>query len=158
MTVTIVPTRTKVPDARFTGGQIVVGYRRRVWIEPGFRQDKTAGWHWEDSQVTEVAHQERLVLALAWATLVTLCLGSAVATERVALEAAKPPRPVGTRPLVNRPHARQRLFTLGLSQIRRCLYHGWGRICWLLPDLQETNWTRRWERVQLARYPQSVRP
>jgi hypothetical protein len=133
-------------------------YRRRFWIEPGFRQDKTAGWQWEASQVTAVEHQERLVLALAWATLVTLCLGSAVAAERVALEVAKPPRPAGTRPPATRPHARQSLFTLGLVQTRRSLYRGWAAIQWLLPDLHETSWTRQWERVLLARYPQTVRP
>ena len=133
-------------------------YRQRFWIEPGFRQDKTAGWQWEASQVMELDHHERLVLALAWATLVTLCLGSAVAAERVALEVAKPPRPAGTRPPATRPHARQSLFTLGLAQVRRSLYRGWVRICWLLPDLHQSSWTRQWERVQRARYPQTVRP
>lgn len=133
-------------------------YRRRFWIEPGFRQDKTAGWQWEASQVTAVDHQERLVLALAWATLVTLCLGSAEAAHRLRLERAKAPHPIGRRPPRDRPHARQSLFTLGLTQIRRSLYRGWAHIRWLLPDLHETSWTRQWERVQLARYAGSVRP
>lgn len=137
---------------------VIALYRQRFWIEPGFRQDKTAGWQWEQSQVTELDHQERLVLALAWATLVTLCLGSAVAAERLALEVAKPPRPTGTRPPAARPHARQSLFTLGLAQVRRSLYRGWAQVRWLLPDLHATSWTRQWERVQLARYPQAVRP
>lgn len=137
---------------------VVELYRRRFWIEPGFRQDKTAGWQWEDSQVTDVDHQERLVLALAWASLVTLCLGSAEAADRLRLEVAKPPHPAGTRPPRDRPHARQSLFTLGLAQIRRSLYRGWASIRWLLPDLQHTRWTRQWERVQLNRYPETVRP
>lgn len=133
-------------------------YRRRFWIEPGFRQDKTAGWQWEDSQVTDLAHQERLVLALAWATLVSVCLGSAHAEEQLTLEVAKPPHPVGRQPPRHRPHARQSLFTLGLAQIRRSLYRGWAGIRWLLPQLHATSWTRQWERVQLARYSETVRP
>lgn len=133
-------------------------YRQRFWIEPGFRQDKTAGWQWEDSQVTELDHQERLVLALAWATLVTLCLGSAEAAERLAQEVAKPPHPAGTQPPATRPHARQSLFTLGLTQIRRSLYRGWVQLDWLLPELHARSWTRQWERGQLARYPETVRP
>jgi hypothetical protein len=137
---------------------VIALYRRRFWIEPGFRQDKTAGWQWEDSQVTDLAHQERLVLALAWATLVSLCLGSAHAEERLTLALAQPPHPAGTRPPRHRPHARQSLFTLGLSQVRRSLYRGWAGICWMLPDLHETSWTRQWERVQLTRYVETVRP
>lgn len=133
-------------------------YSRRFWIEPGFRNDKTAGWQWEASQVRELAHQERLVLALAWATLSTLCLGVPVAEERLAHEQAKPAHPAGTRPPRQRPHARQSLFTLGLLQLRRCLYRGWAGIRWLLPALEQTSWTRQWERVCLQRYPQTVRP
>lgn len=133
-------------------------YGRRFWIEAGFRQDKTAGWQWEDSQVTELAHQERLVLALAWATLVTLCLGADLAEERLTLEREKPPHPAGRQPPRQRPHARQSLFTLGLTRLRRGLYRGWVRLSWRLPDLGQTSWTRQWERVQLARYPESVRP
>lgn len=133
-------------------------YERRFWIEPGFRQDKTAGWHWEDSQVRELAHQERLVLAMAWATLLTLCLGAAEAEVRLAQEREKPPHPAGTRPPHHRPHARQSLFTLGLVQVRRCLYRGRASIRWLLPDLGQHSWTRQWERVQLRRYSETVRP
>ena len=48
---------------------VVTLYRQRCWIEPGFRQDKTAGWQWEAGQARALAHQERLILALAWATL-----------------------------------------------------------------------------------------
>ena len=44
-------------------------------IEPGFRIDKTSGWQWEASQVTDLDHVERLLVAMAWATLFVLCLG-----------------------------------------------------------------------------------
>lgn len=137
---------------------VVVLYERRFWIEPGFRQDKTAGWQWEDSQVREVAHQERLVLALAWASLVTLCLGAEEAAARLALEWEKPLHPAGRRPPRQRPHARQSLFTLGLTRIRHWLYRGPMTIRWLLSDLGHPSWTRQWERAQLRRYTETVRP
>jgi len=50
-------------------------YARRYWIEAGFRSDKTQGWQWESSGVQGVAHHAVLVLAMAWASLCTLCLG-----------------------------------------------------------------------------------
>ncbi|MDP9373109.1 MAG: transposase, partial [Chloroflexota bacterium] len=64
-------------------------YQRRFWIEPGFRNDKTRGWQWEDSQVRGVAHHERLLLALAWASLVLRCLGAQEAEVRLAARLAR---------------------------------------------------------------------
>ena len=49
-----------------------------------FRDWKTSGWQWEGSQVREQAHQERLLLGLAFATLLTLLLGTARAALRTA--------------------------------------------------------------------------
>jgi Transposase DDE domain len=133
-------------------------YRQRFWTEPGFRQDKRAGWQWEASQVRDVAHQERLVLALAWATLLTVCVGAEVAEERLAQEAAKPPHPMGAQPPRQRPHARQSLFTLGLRRLRRWLYRGVAQVRWLLPGLHCPSWTRQWEVLLLSRYSKPVRP
>jgi hypothetical protein len=50
-------------------------YDRRFWTEPGFRNDKRKGWQWEASQVQGVDHHAVLLLGMAWASLVTLCLG-----------------------------------------------------------------------------------
>ena len=65
-------------------------YDRRFWCEPGFRTDKTRGWQWEASQVQGVAHHAVLLLGMAWASLVTLCLGVEEARARLATAAARP--------------------------------------------------------------------
>lgn len=114
---------------------------RRFWIEPGFRDDKKQGWQWEDSQVQGLAHQERLLLALAWASLVVLCLGAQVAEARLAARRARPRR----RP----EHARASLFTLGLQRARQWLYRPHTvALRWHLPALLAESWTDQWQRAQ----------
>jgi len=54
-------------------------YRQRSAIEALFRDWKTSGRQWEASQVRDVAYQRVLVVALASATVLTLCLGEAAA-------------------------------------------------------------------------------
>ena len=127
-------------------------YRRRFWIEPGFRNDKKKGWQWEDSQVPGLAHQERLLLALAWASLVMLCLGVQEAQARLTARLARPPR----RP----EHARQSLFRLGLQVARRWLYRQLElTLTWRLPDLDAGRWTEQWQRAHgHPRLLQTVRP
>jgi DDE family transposase len=56
-------------------------YKKRAAIEAMFRDWKTSGWQWEGSQVREQPHQERLLLGLAFATLLTLLLGTAAAEQ-----------------------------------------------------------------------------
>ena len=117
-------------------------YQRRGWVEPGFRNDKKRGWHWEESQVRGVAHHERLLLALAWASLVMLCLGAAAAAARLAARLA---RGAPQRPAV---HARESLFTLGLQRARQWLYRPWTvAFRWRLPHLDGDSWTRQWQRA-----------
>jgi hypothetical protein len=116
-------------------------YRRRFWIETSFRNDKAAGWHWEDCQVTPLAHHRVLLLALAWATLITLCLGSERAEEEMARQAAAPPH----RPQ----HARFSLFRLGRQVLRLVLHHPerW-TIRWSLSALAAPSWNRQWLALQ----------
>src|SRR4051794_41604183 len=45
--------------------EVVAHYGRRFWIEAGFRTDKTGGWQWEASQMTDLDHHERLLVAMA---------------------------------------------------------------------------------------------
>ncbi len=91
-------------------------YGERFWTEPAFRQDKSKGWHWEDCQVRRLPHHRRLLLAMAWASLLTLFLGCVAATEELArLRQRRPPR----RPR----HATLSLFALGLRAIRRHIHH-----------------------------------
>ncbi len=136
-------------------------YGRRFWIESGFRTDKRKGWQWEDSQVQGVAHHERLLLAMAWASLVTLCLGVQEAQRRVDALAERPIRVRAGRPSPGRPqHARESLFTLGLRQVRQWLSQAWaGAFPWGLADLDTESWTAQWQFHQAYRLIfQTVRP
>jgi hypothetical protein len=121
---------------------------RRFWIEPGFRTDKRQGWQWEASQVQGVAHHERLLLAMAWARLVVLCLGVEEAQRRLAAAQARPWR----KRLRQIRHARERVFTLGLRALQRWLFgtvrHAW---CWWLPELDAPSWERQWYQWQSMR-------
>jgi len=129
-------------------------YDRRFWIEPGFRTDKTHGWDWEASQVQGVGHHARLLLAMAWASLLMLSLGVAEARRRLAALAHCPQR--------GRPrHARESVFTLGLQQVRRWLYGtARQRLPWGLPELDAPSWADRWGQAQAQQrlHAQTVRP
>ncbi len=136
-------------------------YDRRFWIEPGFRNDKTAGWQWEASQVQGVGHHARLLVAMAWATLVVLCLGVQAAQERLVGLAHRRPRRYRGRWRIGRPqHARQSIFTLGLRRARQWLYRPLTIACsWRLPELDAPSWTARWSHAQARRFIfQTVRP
>lgn len=128
-------------------------YARRFWIEAAFRQDKSAGWDWQHSQVREPTRQERLLLALAWATLLALSLGAQHAATMVAAltTRARPPAPS---------HPRDSLFTLGKDQLRARLYGAVrGPLPWTLPHLTAPSWCAEWLALhQPAPSPQSVPP
>jgi hypothetical protein len=129
-------------------------YGQRFWIEPGFRNDKTQGWQWESCQVRGVTHQAVLLVALAWATLLVLCLGAGEAASRMRRLAIRPPRRRDGRWCMAKPQpARESLFTLGVRQARRWLYgtprRPWR---WRLPDLAAPSWTDQWRRLQALRF------
>ncbi len=142
--------------------EVLRHYDRRFWIEPGFRLDKSSGWQWEASQVTDLDHTERLLLAMAWATLFVLCLGLAEARTRLHTVAVT----TATRPAHRRPpkpdHARESLFTLGLRLARRWLARAAPPppFRWLLTHLSSPAWNTRWYRAQSLRllFAQTVRP
>lgn len=136
-------------------------YGRRFWIEPGFRADKRKGWQWEASQVQGVAHHERLLLGMAWASLVTLCLGVQEAQRRLAALAERPIRVRAGRPCPGQPqHARDSLFTLGVRRVRQWRSQAWaGALPWRLADLDTESWTAQWQFHQAYRLIfQTVRP
>ena len=123
---------------------------RRFWIEPSFGADKSHGWEWEHSQVQGLVHHRRLVLAMAWASLLMLVLGVAEAQRRLATVAHRPPR--GPHRPGQPRHARASVFTLGLQQARRWLYGtAQGPLHWWLPALDAPSWRDQWHRAQ-ARY------
>lgn len=86
-------------------------YARRFWIEAAFRQDKSHGWDWGHSQIREPPHQARLVLALAWASVLVLSLGA-----REAARATTATRGTYAQPS----HPRDRLFHWGWIAATPC--------------------------------------
>ena len=119
---------------------VLAWYRRRFWVEPGFRGDKSAGWHWEDSQVRDPAHHQVLLLALAWATLLSLWAGAQDATRQLATLRTRRGRPT---------HARLSLAALGRDVLTAWLDGTWRdrprhRIAWALPHLFGPAWTDEW--------------
>jgi hypothetical protein len=129
--------------------RVLSRYARRFWIEVAFRQDKSAGWDWAHSQVRDPHHQERLLLALAWATLLILSLGAQQAATALAAHRACRAAPS---------HPRDSLFTLGVSRFRAWLYGTMhGRLPWRLPRLTAPSWCAEWRALSPSP-PQSVRP
>src|SRR6188474_2354842 len=133
-------------------------------IEAGFRSDKTTGWQWEACRITALTRIERLLVAMAWATLLVICLGLQEARSRLQAVAQPAPAPSrATRP--TRPPAipqpsRHSLFTLGLSLARRWLARTAVPIVrWRLTHLSSLSWNARWLQAQAYQFvfPRTVR-
>lgn len=120
-------------------------YARRYWIEAGFRSDKSQGWQWEASGVQGVAHHAVLVLAMAWASLLALCLGVAEAREALRRCAARTP--------VARPQAAgESVFTQGRQALQAWLYGTRrGRLHLRLQHLGADSWAAQWLAAQSVR-------
>jgi hypothetical protein len=132
-------------------------YDRRFWCEPGFRTDKRKGWQWESSQVQGVAHHERLLLGMAWASLVTLVVGVEAAAAAVARLAQRKCRKVQAQVR----HARESIFTLGLRALREWFYQATrGALHWQLSQLDAPSWEQQWHQHQAHRliFGPPVRP
>lgn len=108
-------------------------YRWRSAIEALFRDWKSYGLDWESSQVTLVAHHERVVLLLALATVVTLLAGC----ERMEHVLAAPPQRGMRRPWA----ARDSVFGLGRDRIRQRI---WTQCPTPLPTRFAPPGTRTW--------------
>jgi hypothetical protein len=54
------------------------GYAKRCWCEQSHRDDKSSGFRWGESRVSDPTHAARLLLVLALATLLALSLGTRV--------------------------------------------------------------------------------
>jgi hypothetical protein len=128
--------------------EVMSWYGRRFWTEPGFRNDKSKGFCWEDSQVNEVCHQQVMLVGMAWASLVTLCLGAEEAQAKQKLlelraqKRTRPPRPQ---------KAKESVFTMGLGRVRSWLYRtASGVIRWLLPLVGALSWNQQWYQHQAS--------
>lgn len=109
-------------------------YRRRYPIEGTFRDYKSYGWQWEQGQVSDLQHVQRLLVGMALATWLAMMVGTQVAAERL----AQPP--TGRRR--TRPWAgKYSLFQLGLQRLQQWLS---GRfiiqVAWRLTDWAAPNW------------------
>jgi hypothetical protein len=126
-------------------------YARRFWIEGAFRQDKSAGWRWQRSQIRDPRHQERLLLGLAWASILVLSLGAREAAAAL---------PAHCRSRAQPTHPRDSLFTLGLDRLHAALYGTLrGSLPWRLPRLPAPSWCAQYVAAQPSPSPpQSVLP
>lgn len=134
--------------------QALAWYDRRFWIEPSFRADKALGWDWEGSGVQGVAHHTRLVLAMAWATLVTASVGIAEAEAQLSRLARRHWRVRRPRGWDGRQieHARQSILTLGQGALLRWLAGvTTDPVPVRLTGLTGPSWQHRWQQAQFAR-------
>jgi hypothetical protein len=109
-------------------------YRQRYPIEATFRDFKSAGWHWEQGQVRDLAHLERLLVGMALATWMALTAGSQVARHYLARPPSAQRR---TRPWAGK----YSLFQLGLQRLLELL-HGTCDVPlrWALSDWDAPPW------------------
>ena len=128
-------------------------YGRRFWIEAGFRTDKSSGWQWEANRVADLDRQRRLLVAMAWASLLVLLLGLAEARTCPAAVATAP-RPLPARRRPPRPQPpRESLFSLGLRLARRWLARtSRPSFTWCLSRLASASWASRWRQAQSRRF------
>ncbi|MBE0490544.1 MAG: transposase [Halomonas sp.] len=112
-------------------------YRRRYGIEATFRDYKSYGWRWEQGQVRDIAHIERLLVGMALATWIALFAGTQVAAEYLANVPAGGRR---TRPWA----AKRSLFHLGLEKLHQALQADYPvPLHQELTDWDAPNWSRQ---------------
>jgi Transposase DDE domain len=91
------------------GQQRALEYAVRMHIEEGFRDDKSAGWQWAQSRVSDPDRAERLLLVLHLATLWCLSAGGWAVHAGQARRWVRPRRPAWS------------LFRLGRTWLREAL-------------------------------------
>jgi hypothetical protein len=109
-------------------------YRRRYPIEATFRDFKSYGWQWEQGQVSDLAHVQRLLVAMAFATWFALIVGAHMAARWL------------QHPASGRRHTlpwwgKRSLFAIGCHYLHRALL-GAEMVSLLqpLPDWTWLNW------------------
>lgn len=136
-------------------------YDARFWIEPSFRNDKSRGWQWEANHVATIERQQVLLTAMAWATLLVLCLGRTAAHTHLQRQVQRAHQRVRRhRPPAKPQPARASLFTLGWHHAHRWLYQQVvAPVRWLLDEITAPSWNSRWQQSQahLLLFLQTVR-
>jgi hypothetical protein len=114
------------------GWELLALYRLRYSIEATFRDFKSAGWHWEQGQVKDLDHLQRLLVGMALALWIAVMVGTQVASELLQKPVSGSRR---TRPF----EAKSSLFQLGLQRLDCWLHRsdfdplGWRFSDWLAP-------------------------
>lgn len=136
-----------------TRWEVISYYGRRFWIETGFRNDKSMGWCWENTQVRTIAHHERLMIGMCWATLVALCLGVKEVESYEAKLARRQAKAKQGHKVARPQPAKESMFTMGLRRVRRWLYSTChDAISWRLPLIHAYSWTHQWYNQQAYLY------
>lgn len=87
-------------------------YRKRMWQEESFRDEKSSGFAWQSSRVRDPRHAERLLLAMALATLWVLSIGTEALRRRDWRGSLEPLK----RRVLS-------VFQLGRRRLMWCCYH-----------------------------------
>ncbi len=96
---------------RDDGPRLFRRYSKRVWTEELFKDEKSSGFHWNESHVTDPVHAARLVLLIALATYLTMAVGVKVIRA-------------GMRRFLETNRQRKlSYFTIGIRWVRFCLNH-----------------------------------
>lgn len=114
---------------------LIALYRRRYPIEAKFRDYKSSGWRWEQGQVTDLVHVQRLLVAMALATWLTLMVGAWCAQQILSIPPSGKRR---TRPW----EGKMSLFQHGLELLLTWLgeTHLPG-LLWRLSNWSAPNWS-----------------
>ena len=116
---------------------ILAIYQRRYGIEPMFHDFKSAGWHVEACQVSDLDHFDRLLVGLVLAHWLVVLLGTQVATEFLQ-------HPPSGRRRSRPPAAKLSLFSLGLQRLKRWLSGSCDRtLAWIARDWDAPAWYRQ---------------
>jgi len=117
--------------------KLLQSYLLRYPIEGMFRDEKSHGWHWEQGQVTDLEHVERLLICMSLATWVTLFVGTQVAKEYLSKPSSGKRRTV--------PYEGKRsLFELGLRRLHKMLSGNCDiLIQWELTHWNAPNWQKQ---------------
>jgi hypothetical protein len=111
---------------------LIAVYRRRYPIEASFRDYKSSGWQWERGQVVDLAHVERLLVGMALASWLVICVGA----HEAAQELQRPPTGRRRTPAYI---SKRSLFTLGLQNFTHWVTQ-LRADCWHLTDWEAPNW------------------
>lgn len=116
------------------GWWLLALYRRRYPIEAQFRDYKSHGWRWEQGQVTDLEHVQRLLTGMALATWVVLLVGAWRAGQIL----SQPP--TGHRRTLPW-EGKTSLFQHGLEQLLSWLgEESLPGLPWRLTDWEAPNW------------------